>query len=328
MKCFVTGANGFIGSRLVEKLAEKGYEVNCLVRSPDKFAALQRENTHPVYGDLNNSEALLLGSKDCDVVYHLAGYAKPWSKDANLPYQINVQGTINLLEACLKNKVKRFIFTSSAAVFGPSAENHIIDEQVIRDTPFFNDYESTKAMAEDSALEFIKRGLPVVIVNPTRVYGPGTLSASNSMTKIIKMYQNGLWRILPGNGTKIGNYVYIDDVIEGHLLAAEKGISGEHYILGGENLTFNGFFQTLAEITGKQRILIHFPIGLMLFLAKIMEFQTQLTGIPPTITPPWVKKYLNHWNLSSAKAVSQLGYKITSLTDGVRSTVSWINNKG
>jgi nucleoside-diphosphate-sugar epimerase len=326
MKCFVTGANGFIGSRLVERLSADRHEVFCLVRSPEKFIALRCEHTHPVFGDLDNFGALLKGSSGCDVVFHLAAYAKPWSLEANLPYKINVQGTINLLEASLKNKVKKFIFTSSAAVFGPSADNQVIDENVIRDAPFFNDYESSKAIAGKFALEYVKRGLPVVILNPSRVFGPGPVNESNSVTKIIKLYQEGLWHIIPGNGTKIGNYVFIDDVVAGHLLAAINGKAGESYILGGENLTFNRLFQVLSKITGKNRLLINIPVWLMIILAAIMEFQARFTGIPPLITSPLIRKYLNHWNLSSEKAIRQLGYKITPFNEGVIKTLTWLNN--
>lgn len=327
MKCFVTGANGFIGSKLVERLSAEGHEVYCLIRSPEKFAALRGENIHPVLGDLENRAALIQGCIGSDVVYHLAAYAKPWSKDENLPYKINVQGTINLLEASVKTGIKKFIFTSSAAVFGPSNDGQIIDEHVIRNEPFFNDYESSKAMAEEFALEFIKKRISIVILNPTRVFGPGPINESNSITKIITLFQKGRWHILPGNGTKIGNYVFIDDVVEGHLLAEKNGQSGERYILGGENLTFDQFFQNLSIITGKRRLLINFPVWLMIMTAKIMELLAYVTGIPPLITPPWIRKYLHHWNLSSEKAINQLGYKITPFNEGVSKTVTWLNNK-
>ncbi len=327
MKYFVTGANGFIGSRLVEKLSQEGHEVFCLVRSPEKFNAIRWKHTHAVYGDLDNYSALLQGSKGCDVVYHLAAYAKPWSEKENLPYRINVYGTINLLKAALRNRVKKFIFTSSAAVLGPASDDKGIDENVIRDVPFFNDYESSKAIAEKFALEFVKKGLPVVILSPSRVFGPGPINASNSVTRIIKLYKEGLWRIIPGNGTKIGNYVYIDDVVKGHILAAENGRSGERYILGGENLTYIQFFKELSKLTGKSRLLIYCPVWVMIIFAGLMELQARVTGIQPLITPPWIRKYLHHWNLSSGKAISQLGYNITPFQTGIMKTLNWLNNK-
>lgn len=327
MKCFVTGANGFIGSRLVERLSKDGHEVICLVRSPGKFNAIRGNHTHPVYGDLDNYAALLDGTKGCDIVFHLAAYAKPGSMKENLPYRINVHGTINLLQASLRNNVKKFIFTSSAAVLGPAMDGKNIDENSIRNTPFFNDYESSKASAEKFALQFVKNGLPVVILSPSRVFGPGPINESNSVTKIINLYQKGLWHIIPGDGTKIGNYVYIDDVIEGHLLAAENGKPGERYILGGENLTYTQFFNILSILTGKSRFLINFPAWLMIMLAKMMELQARITGVTPLITPPWIRKYLNHWSLSSEKAICQLGYKITPFKEGIIKTLTWLNYK-
>lgn len=257
MKIFATGATGFIGSGLVKKLAEKGDEVHCLVRSREKFAEIQGKNMYPVFGDLDNLDTLNAGTEACDTVYHLAAYAKPWSADQNLSYRINVLGTLNLLESRLKNKVKKFVFTSSAAVLGPSAENQVVDETVERTIPFFNDYEAEKSMAENLVLEYSRKGLPVVILNPTRVYGPGPVNESNSVTKIILHYLIGTWLIIPGGGTKTGNYVYIDDVVDGHIHAAAYGLNGERYLLGGENLTFNRVFRVLAEITQKKRLLVH-----------------------------------------------------------------------
>jgi farnesol dehydrogenase len=327
MKYFVTGATGFIGSRLVKKLAGNGHDVYCLVRSPEKIAEIQGEHIYPVPGDLDNPEALDTGTKACDVVFHLAAYAKPWSADKGLSYRINVNGTLNLLEFSKRNRVKKFIFTSSAAVMGPSGENRVLDESFVRIIPFFNDYESEKAIAEEYVLEYAEKGLHVVIVNPSRVFGPGPVNESNSVTKIISLYRKGTWRIIPGDGTKIGNYVYIDDVVDGHLKAAESGRNGERYLLGGENLTFNQFFGVLATITGKRRLLVHFPVWMMLGLAKCMEFQAPYTGIPPLITPPWIRKYLNHWNLSSSKAARELNYRITPFSEGVEKTIAWLKNR-
>ena len=326
MKCFVTGANGFIGSGLVKALSLRGHEVYCLVRSAEKFAAIQGNHIYPVFGNIESMNSLIGGTQGCDVVYHLAAYTKPWSADPTLPYRINVGGTLNLLKASVLNGVKRFMFTSSAAVFGPSKNNQTISESYIGIAPYFNEYESTKATAERYALEYMTKGLEVIILNPTRVFGPGVLNKSNSITKIIKLYQKGRWHIIPGDGTKIGNYAFIDDVIYGHIQAAEKGIPGEHYILGGENMTFDKFFGVLAYQTGKNRLLIHFPLWILVVIAHILEFQVRITGIPPLITSSWVKKYLKHWCLSSEKAIIGLGYKITPFSTGIRKTLSWLSN--
>jgi len=329
MNCFLTGANGFIGLRLAERLSAGGHVVRCLVRSPEKFNALSHlPGVTAHVGDLDDIDILTRGVRGCDTVFHLAAFAKPWSKDKSLPYRVNVTGTENLLKASLAAGVKRFVFTSSAAVIGPSPGEDPIDESFPRSVPYFNEYEETKAAAEDLVRSYNRDGLETVIVNPPRVYGPGPVNESNSLTRMIKLYQKGRWRILPGDGTCIGCYVLVDDVVNGHILAALKGIPGNRYILGGENLTFLQFFGTLAEVTGKRRLLIPFPVWMMSAIATVMEWQAALTGWPPLITAAWVKKYLNHWSLSSNKAIRELGYSITPLREGAKITLDWLREEG
>lgn len=329
MNCFLTGANGFIGMRLAERLSADGHTVRCLVRSPEKFRSLSHlPNVTAVIGDLEDYEVLKDGSAGCDTVFHLAAFAKPWSKDSSLPHRINVSGTENMLKASLGAGVKRFVFTSSAAVIGPSPGVEPIDEDFPRTVPWFNEYEETKAEAEELVRSHNRDGLETIIVNPTRVFGPGALSESNSVTRMIKLYALGKWHIIPGDGKCIGNYVLVDDVVNGHILAALSGRPGQRYALGGDNLTFDQFFQTLTEVTGKRSWLIHLPVGLMITAAKVMEWQTSVTGIPPLITAPWVKKYLNHWSLSSRKAMTDLGYISTPFVEGVKITLEWLKNEG
>lgn len=111
---------------------------------------------------------------------------------------------------------------------------------------------------------------------------------------------------------------------DGHILAAIRGRPGQRYALGGDNLTFDQFFKTLTEVTGRRSWLIHLPVGLMITAAKLMEWQASVTGIPPLITAPWVMKYLNHWSLSSRKAMNELGYTQTSFREGAMITLEWL----
>ncbi len=329
MDCFLTGANGFIGLRLVEELSSGGNTVRCLVRSPEKFKSLSGlAGVTPVIGDLDSAHILEAAARGCDTVFHLAAFAKPWSKDKSLPLRINVTGTENVLKAAQMAGVKRFVFTSSAAVIGPSPGIEPIDEGFPRSVPFFNEYEETKAAAEELVKSYSRDGMECVIVNPTRVYGPGPVNESNSVTRMISLYERGRWRIIPGDGTCVGNYVLVDDVVRGHILAALKGRPGHRYILGGENITFDQFFETLADLTGIRRWLIRFPVNLMIAAARIMEWQAAVTGIAPLITAPWVKKYLNHWSLSSQKAFTYLGYKPASFAEGAAITLKWLRDTG
>ena len=329
MNCFLTGASGFIGQRLAERLSAEGHQVRCLVRSPEKFEALSHlSGVTPHIGDLDYIAALTKGVRGCDTVFHLAAFAKPWSKDKSIPFRVNVTGTENLLKVSLGAGVKRFVFTSSAAVIGPSPGVDPIDESFPRSVPFFNEYEETKAAAEQLVMAYCRNGMETVIVNPPRVYGPGPVNESNALTRMIKLYALGKWHILPGDGTCVGSYVLVDDVVRGHILAAIHGRPGNRYALGGENLTFRQFFDTLAAVTGSRHWLLPLPVGMMVAVAKVMEWQSSVTGIPPLITSQWVKKYLNHWSLSSQKAMTDLGYSITPLREGVKITLEWLKRKG
>lgn len=325
MNFFVTGSNGFIGYSLVQRLSAEGHQIKCLVRSPERFAALSRlPGTEPVIGDLTDIKALTEGVRGAEIVFHLAAFARPWSKDKGLPRKINVDGTRAILDASLNAGVRRFVFTSSAAVIGPSPSGEAADETTIRTIPFFNEYESTKSEAEKVVLSYAGKGLDVVIVNPSRVYGPGPENESNAVTRMLRLYARGRWRVIPGDGTRVGNYVYIGDVVNGHILAAMRGRTGERYILGGEDLTFSELFEKMALVTGKRRRMIYMPLPLMIFVARVMEFQTKVTGIPPLITAQWVKKYLSHWSLSSEHAMSELGYTFTLFAAGAAETLNWI----
>jgi len=329
MRCYITGANGFIGQRLAGRLSAEGHMVRCLVRSAEKFNALSHlPGVESHIGDLDDANVLAEGVRGCDTVFHLAAYTKPWSKDKGLPRRINVTGTENLLEAALATGVKRFVFTSSAAVIGPSPGVEPIGEDFPRTVPWFNEYEETKAEAEGLVRAYCRNGLETIIVNPPRVYGPGQMNESNAITSMIMRYALGKWRILPGDGTCVGSYVLVDDVVAGHILAAQRGRPGHRYALGGDNITFRQFFDTLAELTGSHRLLIPLPVRVMVAVAKAMEWQAAVTGIPPMITAPWVKKYLNHWSLSSHKAMTELGYSYTSFRVGAGRTLDWLKKEG
>jgi len=327
MKYFITGATGFIGNRLLEELLRNENEVHILARSPEKVDALPKNQVSVFKGNLFTTDVLEKAIKGCDVVYHLAAYANLWSKDKNLAYETNFTGTKNVLEAALKNEVKKVVFTSSAATLPPSQEKEEVDETAPPPETYLTGYEATKRQAEELCREYCQKGLDVVIVNPSRLYGPGFLNKSNSVTIMIKKYLNGTWRFIPGDGSRLGSYVFIDDVVNGHILAMKKGVPGEKYILGGENISFHGFFKTLSNVSGKKRAMFHIPLSLMSGVAKFEFFMAENFGKPPLITPPWVKRYMQHRPLSSKKAIQDLDYKITPLEDGMIKTIEWIKNK-
>ncbi len=324
MKCLVTGATGFIGNRLVEELLAQGNEVNILARSKEKVYQLFGERVSFFKGDLWDTNVIRKASSDCDAIFHLAAFANIWSKDKMLAFKTNVKGTQNILDAALENKVKKVVFTSSAAVFPPSENGEEIDETAPFPENYLTEYETTKALAEQLCAEYCKKGLDVVIVNPPRLFGPGLLNKSNSVTILIKKYISGKWRIIPGKGDAIGNYVFIDDVVKGHILAMQKGVCGEKYILGGTNISFNDFFNVLSKVSGKHYKLFHVPFKLILAFSKFELFMAETFGKPPLITPPWAKRYLQNRPVSSKKAISKIGYSVTPLEEGLRKTIEWL----
>jgi farnesol dehydrogenase len=326
MKCLVTGATGFIGNRLVGELLNLGNEVNILARSQKKVSQLYGEQVTLFEGDLWDMEVIRKASLNCDIVFHLAAFANIWSKDKMLAFKTNVTGTKNILDAAIENQVKRVVFTSSTAIFPPSENGEEIDETSTLPEKYFTDYETTKVQAEQLCHEYCSKGLDVVIVNPSRVFGPGLLNKSNSVTILIKKYITGNWRIIPGSGDAVGNYVFIDDVVNGHILAMKNGISGEKYILGGTNISFNRFFSLLSAVSLKNYQLFHLPFPIILFVSKIEIFLAETTGKKPLITPPWAKKYLQNRPVSSRKAINELNYAITPLDEGIRKTLEWLKN--
>lgn len=326
MNIFVSGATGFIGTKLAIKLAEMGHLVHALYRNPDKLKSLQHPNIKPFKGDVLDVNSLSKAMEGCEQVYHIAAFTEVWAESEQLIYDLNVKATENVLELALKFKVKKMVFTSTAGVLGPSENFEFVYEYSKRTTDFFLEYERTKAIAEDKVKEFVKKGVNCVIVNPTRVYGPGLLSKSNSVTMMIKSYSEGKWRIIPGNGKSIGNYVFIDDVLKGHLLAMENGIPGERYILGGVNLSYLDFFKILSQLTGKKRLMIKLPLFMMLNVAHIMMLMSKLFGTKPLITPQLVRKFNFNWIVSSEKAIVDLGYLPLIFEEGAKLTMEWIKS--
>lgn len=321
MKVFITGATGFIGERLARHLAEQGVEVRALARNPEKARMIEHENVTIIQGDLTDIESLRMGMAGCEQVYHLAGFIDIWHKDKSTFHRINVEGTRNVLQAASDARVEKLVFTSTAGTLGHS-QDQPVSEATGDSSRATTSYETTKAQAEELVRSW-ESDLERVIVNPTRVYGPGQLNSSNIATKLIDWYSRGKWRFVPGTGRQTGNYAFIEDVIRGHILAMERGRHGERYILGGENVSYRQFFEVVAEVTGKRYPLVGMPLPVMQAFARLQMAMT-VFGRPPAITPGFVRKYNYDWHLDISKAQQELGYKITPLRTGVGITLDWL----
>ena len=325
MKIFITGATGYIGQKLALKLADDGHQVVALVRDKSKS---DKYLIHPeilcIRGNLFNYNKLLSLMQGCQAVYHLAALASVWHKQPDAFYLNNVTGLKNILDCCLELGIKDVVFTSTAGVVGHSLDGDDVKENTHTYPKLETDYERSKVAAENLIETYCSKGIRGIIVNPSRVYGPGLLTESNGVTRLIKMYITGTWHIIPGNGKSIGNYVFIDDVVKGHMLAMKNGTPGERYLLGGENSSFLNFFNLLKQLSGKEYWLFKFPLPLMLLLSHVFLIWAKTTGRQPIITPPFVRKYNKNWLLSSDKAKKELCYTITPLREGITKTLNWL----
>lgn len=327
MKIFITGATGYIGNHLAMRLANEGNIIHALCRSSNKMNLLQHENIRIFEGDINNISAIEKALQGCEQVYHLAAFARVWAKYSSVFYEMNVTATKNILDAARKAGVAKIVFTSTAAVMGPSKERPVKEDDPRANYPR-NEYEISKTAAEELCRSYVKDfGMNIVIVNPPRVFGPGIESESNAVSRLVKLYLQRKWKVIPGDGKGTGSYVHVLDVVNGHVLAMQKGMTGERYILGGENISYNQFFKTLAEVSGIKVKLFKLPLSLMMFAGYAMMLRTKLTGKAPLLTPVWIKKYYYDWSLSSEKAQRELGYTFRPFREGLKETVDWMKNK-
>ncbi len=334
-KYFVTGAAGFVGTRLVQALIERGHSVRALIHrttpsAPPGFAwgendPFASDRLELVQGDVTDRESLRRGMDGCTHVFHVAAYAKNWAADPNVFTVQNVEGTRNVLAVAREIGVQRAVWTSTVVTFGPTRPGEVGDEDMPRITErYFTEYEATKAAAEREVMALAAEGVPAVIVNPTRVYGPGHLTEGNALSRLIDDYDRGHVPMLLNRGVNVGNYVLVDDVVEGHLLAMARGRPGERYILGGENVSLREFFRTIDRVSGKRHIQVPILGVSPLVFAWLQKKRAEWFGIYPRITPGWVRTFLADWAYRSDKAQRELGYVPTPLEQGIRITYEWL----
>jgi len=326
MNIFITGATGYIGNNLAKKLANEGHTIHALCRNVHA-EVLKHANIKIFSGDITDPSSIEQAIQGCEQAYHLAAFARVWSKDPSTFYKLNVEATANVLDAARNAGVQKIVFTSTGGTLGPSAKHPVKEEDERIGEPF-TAYEATKTQAEDLCRSYCnKYNMHIVIVNPPRVYGPGIITESNAVTRLVKLYMAGKWKIMPGDGKRTGSYVYVDDVVNGHMLAMEKGRAGERYSLGGANTSYIQFFDLLAELTGKKISLIKLPVWAMMVAGNILQLYTKLTGKPPLLTPPWIRKYYYDWNVDSRKAERELGYTFIPLKEGLQKTIDWLHKQ-
>lgn len=318
MKAFVTGGSGFIGRHLIRKLIARGYRVKALSRSPNSDILLQQLGAEPVRGHVNDLPALRDGMKGCDVVFHLAAWYRLGKAGAAQAERINVRGTHNVLHTAHQVGVKKIVYTSTIAVFGDT-HGRMVDESYYQGPPFLSEYDRTKWLAHYRvALPLIEKGAPIIIVMPGGVYGPGDNSV---IGETLRLFLQGKLPVLPGPETTF-TYAHVDDIAEGHLLAAEKGKIGESYILAGQVRRMEEIIQLWATLSGHQTPRIAIPANLLRPFAPVMGVLETLVPLPSVFTEEAVRSLGTTYIARSDKARANLGWQPRPLREGMAETVA------
>jgi len=323
MKILVTGASGYIGHKLVQQLAAEGHQVHALVRSGTAGKLLQHPHVALFVGDVLERHTLLPAMQDCQQVYHTAAKVGAWDRNPQVFYNVNVGGTQNVLEAAAAAGVQRLVFTSTAGVLGPAEELPVTEEHR-RTLPFRIDYDRSKKEAEDLVKAYAAKGFSAVIVSPAKVYGPGHTSHSLTANAIINSFLRKGIAFIPAPGTYRVCFAYVDDVVQGHLLAMTNGTSGETYLLGGNNVSYADFFGCIRQLSGSKGKIIALPKAVIKAAASAQEFAHRLMGTDVRFPVDSVDHLFSNYIFSSDKAVDYLGYHITPLEEALSSTIQFL----
>ncbi|MBP7998121.1 MAG: NAD-dependent epimerase/dehydratase family protein [Chloroflexi bacterium] len=318
MKAFVTGGTGFIGRHVIRKLLTRGYEVVALVRSKESAAALQMPGVLLIEGDITNKASMRAGMQGSDVVFHIAGWYKIGARDWMEAETINVGGTRNVLSLAHELGVPKIIYTSTVAVFGDT-HGELVDETYEGSGPFLSEYNRTKWLAHYKvALPLMQRGAPIIIVMPGGVYGPEDTSIIADM---MFRFNKGQLPVVPGADTLL-TYAHVEDIAEGHILAAEKGKIGESYILAGPAIPLGEMIDYWADLLGRRRP-PHISSTYVRPLAPVVGTLNHALGLSAFYSEETIRN-LGAAQLGRAdKARAQLGWKTRPLDAGMRETLTW-----
>ena len=325
-RALVTGATGFIGYHVARALRREGYAVRALAREGSDTADLADLGVEIIRGDLRDDGKVLSAAKGCEQLYHVAADYRLWVPDPGTMYAINVQGTINVMEAALRQGMTRVVYTSTVGVLAPGSDAKPGNEESHADfRSLVGHYKKSKYLAEQEVRRYIAKGLPVVIVNPTAPIG--TMDRKPTPTgKTIVDFLNGKMPAYLDTGL---NFVDVEDVAEGHIRAGESGVIGESYILGNENLRLKEFLELLAGLTGRKPPRWKLPYTPILCLASVDHvFSKALRRKEAAIPLDGVRMARHYMFFDSSKAVEKLGVKLNPVREAARKAIEWYGSHG
>lgn len=324
-KIFLTGATGYMGSKIALKAASLGYTIHALVRNPNGNNVPKHLQIKLFRGDILDAESIKQAMMGCSIVMHTAAMTKLVSRQPDEIYDVNVEGTRNLLEASIQLGISRFIFTSTCAVLGNSLDVPLTEDDP-RINPFENDYEISKYWAEELVKEYHAEGLFTITLSPPIVFGHGSISSGNALSRLIrKAIKNHIMIIPAGNNS--GNFAFVEDVVNGHILALKHGISGQKYILGGENLSYKTFFSSIGKFSHTTLKLVPVSRPVLTIFSWINQIFKRLLGQQTHFTPAAVRRIFQNRLLNSQKAMDELHYTITPFEEAFSQTINHLKNR-
>jgi dihydroflavonol-4-reductase len=320
MRAFVTGATGFVGSRVAALLRARGDEVVALVRSPSRADAITRQGCRVVEGDLSSKDALAAGLEGCDVAFHLAavyrvGVSAP---ECSRMYEVNVLGTQRVLEAAIEARVPRIVHVSTVGVFG-NTRGVVVDERFTRtNLDFLSCYDETKYLAHRHAGRLMAKGAPIVIAQPGGVYGPGDHSQVGA-----QLEGAARGRLRCKVFADLGfTFVHVDDAAAGIVLAADRGRTGEAYVIGGEISTLGHLVEVACDAAGRRPPRVTIPTALVRLAVPLGPLVGGALGLGPNLREV-VRTCdgVTFW-ASDDKARRELGHSPRGLAAGVRAALA------
>ncbi len=325
-RVLVTGASGFVGSAVARIALERGFDVRVLMRTTSSRKNIEALDAEVVLGDMRDEASMRAALKGVRYLFHVAADYRIWAPDPSEIERSNLQGTEATMRAALAEGVERIVYTSSVATLKVTSAGTIVDETKPADpSQTIGAYKRSKVLAERAVERMVANDrLPAVIVNPSTPIGPrdvkptptGRIIVEAATGKIPAFVDTGL------------NLVHVDDVAAGHFLALERGVVGERYILGGENLPLQQMLADIAVLSGRKPPTIRIPRGPLYPLAIGAEWYARFSGREPFVTVDGLRMSKNKMYFTSAKAERELGFRARPYREGLRDALDWFRANG
>ncbi|MBI4125753.1 MAG: NAD-dependent epimerase/dehydratase family protein [Deltaproteobacteria bacterium] len=326
MQALVTGGSGFIGANLVRALLKKGVGVRVLVRKTSSRKALTGLDIEFYEGDLRDCASLGRAFQGCDLLFHTAAHYDFWAPDRRIFYDVNVGGTENILKAARRAGIPKIVYTSTVGTLRcPENQGKPSDETCCAtEAEMENDYKRSKFLAEQLVLRYAREGLPVVIVNPSAPIGAFDVRPTPT-GKIILDFLQGKIPAYVDTGL---NIIDVEDVAEGHWLAAQKGKTGERYILGNKNISLRAIYEAVAKLNCRAAPRLCIPYGLAWVMALGSEVASRFQKKRPKISLGAVKMARRHMYFDASKAVRELDLPQSPVEKAFAKAVGWFQSNG